>query len=45
VSSEATKDDYDSIIFQRLEQLAKAQVEISYLLVLKSSVSVFSKGI
>jgi hypothetical protein len=41
-TGEVNKDDYDNVLIPRMEELARRQGEISYLLVLETSVQNFS---
>lgn len=43
-TGEVTKDDYDKILVPKIDELAKRQGEINYLLVLETDVTNFSLG-
>lgn len=41
-TGEVTKDDYDKVLIPRIDELAKKQGKVNYLLVLETDVSSFS---
>ncbi|MFD0795389.1 STAS/SEC14 domain-containing protein [Mucilaginibacter litoreus] len=45
ISGEVSKHDYDTIVVPRLNELAKQQGEINYLVVLKSGIASFEAGV
>lgn len=45
VNGEVTKDEYDSIVVPKMEQLANQQGEINYIVVLKSGITSFTTGV
>lgn len=45
VEGEVTKDQYDSVVVPKMEELAKRQGEINYLIILKSGIDSFTAGV